>query len=397
MYNIFMPISSQKKELIRIIDTYEIEIWEIATHLFEHPETAFHEHLASEYLTGKLASHGFSVHEGVGGLPTAFKGTIGEPQPIVAILAEYDALPGLGHACGHNLISAASIGAGIALSHLADRPTGQIQVVGTPAEEGGGGKIKLAEAGVFINVQAALMFHPASKNMVTRGSLASSRLTIEFFGKASHAAAAPQEGINALDALLLTFNNINAIRQTFAPRDRVAGIITNGGEACNIIPAYSSAKFSIRATTGERRDQLVQHVIACAQAGADAIGCQLNANISPGYKEIIPNPVLAEIFAKNLTAVGREVVDPDPDESMGSTDMGDLSHLIPCLHPYLETVPVSVACHTQEFADLCLSPQSKKATLDAAKAIAMSVFDLLDNQDYLTQSQMALEKSLSHS
>ena len=395
MYNNHMAHDSQKNDLIHFIDTHDDQIWEIATYIFEHPETAYNEYLACEYLTGKLLNDGCSVETRIGGLPTAFRGKIGDSKPVVAILAEYDALPGLGHACGHNLIAASALGAAMALNHLNDRPQGQIQVIGTPAEEGGGGKIKLALAGVFKDVQAAMMFHPASKNIVTRGSLASSRLSIEFIGKASHAAAAPQDGINALDALILTFNNINAIRQTFDSRDRVAGIITNGGEACNIIPAFTSAKFSIRALTANRRDQLVKHVIACAQAGADAIGCKLKTTLTPGYKEIIPNPILAELFSKNLTSLGRVVTEPDLDERMGSTDMGDLSHLIPCIHPYLETVPLSVTGHTQEFADLCLSTPARAAVLDAAKAIAMTVFDLLDDPDYLYQSQAALEKFLS--
>jgi amidohydrolase len=395
MYNNPMTQSPPKSDLIRYIDACADEIWEIATYLFEHPETAFHEQLACEYLTSMLLKDGFFVEQGIGGLPTAFRGTTGEAQPVVAILAEYDALPGLGHACGHNLIAASALGAGMALNHLEHRPQGQVQVIGTPAEEGGGGKIFLEKAGVFKDVQAALMFHPASKNLVTRGSLASGRLILEFIGKASHAAAAPQDGINALDALILTFNNINAIRPTFGPRDRVAGIITKGGEACNIIPDYTSAKFSIRASTAARRDLLIRQVISCARAGADAIGCQLNTNLSPGYKHIIPNPILAELYTKNLIALGRVVAEPDPDERMGSTDMGDLSHLIPCIHPYLETVPLSVAGHTQEFADLCLSTPARKTVMDAAKAIAMTVFDLLDKPDYLTQSQAALEKYLS--
>ena len=196
--------------------------------------------------------------------------------PTIAILAEYDALVGLGHACGHNLIAAAAIGAGIGLAAVKSELPGQVQVIGTPAEEGGGGKIILANAGIFTDIDAAMMFHPASKNMVLRGSLASAKLTIEFFGKAAHAAAAPEEGINALDAVLLTFNNINALRQTLTSKDRIAGIITNGGEACNIVPPYASAEFSIRGMSAKRRDLLVEKVIACAQAGAQAIGCQLN-------------------------------------------------------------------------------------------------------------------------
>ncbi len=391
-----MPEPSQKSAIIPYIDAHEDEIWEIATYIFQHPETAFNEHIASEYLAKKLLDKGFSVENGIGGLQTAFRGTLGENKPVIAILAEYDALPGLGHACGHNLIAASAIGAGLALKHINNRPPGQVQIIGTPAEEGGGGKIKLAEAGIFNSVQAAMMFHPADKNMVNRPSLASSKLVIEFYGKASHAAAAPQDGINALDALLLSFNNINAIRQTLAPKDRIAGIILSGGEACNIIPAYTSAKFSIRSSTARRRDQLIQKVISCAQAGADTIGCQLKTQIYPGYKEIIPNPVLAELFSKNLNALERVVSEPTPDERMGSTDMGDLSHLIPCIHPYLATVPSSVTLHSQGFVDLCLSEAARKAVLDAAKALAMTAWDLLAFPDYLAKAWSALKFFKNH-
>lgn len=391
-----MPDPSQKNDLIRYIDAHEDDIWDIATYLFQHPEVAFLEHQACNYLSNKLLGDGFQVENGIGGVETAFRGITGESTPVIAILAEYDALPGLGHACGHNLIAASAIGAGLALNHLDNRPLGQVHIIGTPAEEGGGGKIKLAEAGVFDSVHAAMMFHPAGKNMVNRPSLASSKLVIEFFGKASHAAAAPQDGVNALDALLLAFNNINAIRQTLAQKDRIAGIILNGGEACNIIPAYTAAKFSIRSTTAQRRDLLIQRVITCAQAGANAIGCRLKTSIYPGYNEIVPNPVLAELFSKNLTALDRVISEPAPDERMGSTDMGDLSHLIPCIHPYLATVPHSVNLHSQEFVEHCLSTTARKAVMDAAKALAMTTWDLLAFPDYLSEARAALESFKIH-
>jgi amidohydrolase len=391
LYNSVMNLQSLKSNLIKFIDTSQDQFWEVSTFLFDNPEVAFHEEHACKYLTNNLREQGFDVELGVGGLNTAFRASIGNSAPTIAILAEYDALPGLGHACGHNLIAASALAAGIALSRLTDRPPGQIQIIGTPAEEGGGGKIILAKAGIFEEVHAAMMFHPASKNLVNRGSLASAKLVLDYFGKASHAAAAPEDGVNALDALLLTFNNIHAIRQTLSPRDRIAGIITHGGEACNIIPAYTSAIFSIRSTTARRRDYLIQRVIACAQAGADAISCRLESKISPGYAEIIPNPVLAHLFAENLTVLGRTVSEPDSNERMGSTDMGDLSHLLPCIHPYLETVPLNVAGHTEAFRDLCLSEPARAAMLDAAKALAMTTLDLLANPDYLSQARDEFE------
>ena len=235
-----------------------------------------------------------------------------------------------------------------------------------------------------------MMFHPASKNLVLRPSLASSKIKLEFFGKASHAAAAPEEGINALDALILTFNNIHALRPTLGPKDRISGVITNGGEAANIIPAYASADFSIRSINASRRDGLVEKVIACAHAGAQTIGCRVKFKLIPGYKEIIPNHVLAGLFKSNLESLGRIVVDPDPNERMGSTDMGDVSHVVPSIHPYLAIAPENIAGHTLEFKQFCISEAGKAAMLDAAKALAMTAVDLMVEPDLLNKARQEL-------
>ncbi len=385
-----MPIN-HKNQIIEVIDRQSEKLWDISTRLFNDPEVSLQEYNACQLLSASLKSSGFSVETGIGGLDTAFRASHGKNTgPIIGILAEYDALVGLGHACGHNLIAAAAIGAGIALAALVPPLNGQIQVIGTPAEEGDGGKIILANAGVFNSVDAAMMFHPASKNMVSRSSLASSELRVEFFGKASHAAAAPEEGINALDAMILTFNNINALRPTFGPKDRVAGIILDGGTASNIIPAHTLAEFTIRSLTAKHRDELVDQVIACAQAGAQTIGCQLVHKVVPGYKNIIPNKLMAGLFKTNLESLGRIVVDPDPNERMGSTDMGDISHLIPAIHPYLAIAPENVAGHTIEFRDYCLSDTGKAGMLDAAKALAMTAVDLIMDPGLLIRAKEEL-------
>jgi amidohydrolase len=384
-----------KRKIITTINKNADKLWDISLSLFNDPETAFKEFHACKLLSETLRSLGYNVQGNVGNLKTAFLGTYGDDtHPRIAILAEYDALVGLGHACGHNLIAAAAIGAGMALAALDPIIQAQIEVIGTPAEEGGGGKIKLAQAGIFDNVDAALMFHPSTKNMVLRPSLASSRLKLEFFGKASHAAAAPEEGINALDAMILTFNNINALRPTLGSKDRIAGVIIKGGEAANIIPAYTSADFSIRSLKTIRRDELVDKVVACAQAGAQAIGCELKYKITPGYKEIIPNRILAELFKSNLETLGREVSDPDPNERMGSTDMGDVSHIVPAIHPYLAIAPENIAGHTLEFKEYCNSKAGKSAMLDAAKAMAMTVVDLLSNPELLVKAKQELVSTL---
>lgn len=389
-------ISDLKKLVIDHIDQAEDKLWQISRTLHENPELGFREYKACELLTTFLAELGYSVDHTIGGLETAFRARLGsDDTPAIAILAEYDALPVLGHACGHNLIAASAVGAALGLSEVIKHLRGQVQIIGTPAEEGGGGKIILAKAGVFNNLDAAMMFHPAGKNMTLRGSLASSRLSVEFFGKASHAAAAPEEGINALDALLLTFNNINALRARLTARDRVAGIITHGGEASNIIPHYTAAQFSIRSHSIRRRDTLVKEVIACAQAGAKAIGCRLKYKSSPGYAEIIPNRIIGGLFDSNLSTLGRTVVPPDPLERMGSTDMGDVSHLVPSIHAYLAIAPETVAGHTEEFKAYSISEQGKAGMLDAAKALAMTAIDLLNNPSLLIQARQELDSNFS--
>jgi len=388
-------LNNYKKHVITVIDQQSQELWEISSSIFNEPEIGLKEYKACNILTEFLRSAGYIIETGIGGLDTAFRATIGnDSSPRIAILAEYDALVGLGHACGHNLIAAAAAGAGIGLASINTKLAGQIQVIGTPAEETEGGKVLLANAGIFKNVDAAMMFHPASKNLVLRRSLASSEIKLEFFGKASHAAAAPEEGINALDALILTYNNISAIRSTFGPKDRVAGIIINGGEAANIIPAYTSAEFTIRALSLKRRDALVNQVIECAQAGASAVGCQLKFTVTPGYKEIIPNRILAGLFKTNLELLGRIVMEPDPNERMGSTDMGDISHLVPAIHPYLAIAPENIAGHTVEFREYSISDTGKAGMLDAAKALAMTAIDLLINPELIQEAKKELASEL---
>lgn len=384
-------LPAYKDQIWSTIEENSNYLWEISTTLFNNPEIAFHEYKSSQLLSECLSTAGFMLETQLGGLETAFRAKIGEKEkPVIALLAEYDALLGLGHACGHNLIASAALGAGMALARIKPELAGQVQVIGTPAEEGGGGKVLLVEKGIFSDIDAAMMFHPASKNLVLRPSLASTKLKLEFFGKASHAAAAPEEGINALDALILTFNNINALRSTFGPKDRVAGVIVNGGEAANIIPAYTSADFSIRSLTTSRRDILVEKIIACAQSGAQSVGCKLKCKILPGYREIIPNHVLAGLFKSNLETLGRIVVDPDPNERMGSTDMGDVSHVVPAIHPYLAIAPENIAGHTLEFKEYCISAAGKAAMLDAAKAMAMTVVDLFMDPDLILKARAEL-------
>jgi amidohydrolase len=392
-----MDLSEAKQLATTSIDTLQDELWDIVSKLYSNPELAFQEHQSMMLLTDYLYNAGFDIERGTGGVETAFQATFHgkSASPIIAFLAEYDALPKIGHACGHNLIAAAALGAGVGLKPLMDGLSGTLKVIGTPAEEGGGGKRIMVEAGVFEDIHAAMMFHPASKNLISRGSLASLRLTLQFHGRTAHAAASPQEGINALDAMILTFNNINALRQHLEVKDRVAGIITHGGDAANIIPGYTSAEFSVRGESENRREQVLEKVIACIEAAAQATGCKAEYEALPGYSEIVPNSILADVFTKNLATLGREIVKPAPNERMGSTDMGNVSKVVPAIHPYLETVPEDVPGHTVEFAQICMTEAGKSAMLDAAKALAMTAIDLFMAPELLQKARQELDGYLN--
>jgi amidohydrolase len=388
-----METDALKTRVQTRIDDIEAELWNISEYLYENPEICFEEFKSSKKLTDTLINAGYQVEYPFGGLDTAFRASYAgiSTGPTVAFLAEYDALPVIGHACGHNLIASAAIGAGIGILAVMEELSGTIQVIGTPAEEGGGGKRILADAGIFEDVNAAMMFHPSSKTMVLRGSLASVRLDIEFFGKPSHAAAAPEDGINALDACILTFNNINALRLHLTSRDRIAGIITHGGDAVNIIPAYTRAVFSIRGKTAQRRDRVLEKALNCAEAAAKATGCRLKYGVRPGYAEMVPNKVIAAKFSNNLITLGRQVFEPSSEERMGSTDMGDVSHIVPSIHAYIATVPEDIAGHTEEFREICMSDKGKAAMTDSAKALAMTAVDLICEPQLLNQARDELE------
>lgn len=385
-----------KEKAIRAIDDLSAELIQISSTLHANPETAFKEFRSAALLCDTLDGYGFAVERGVGGLETAFRA---EAQgngsgPAIAILAEYDALPDIGHACGHNIIATSAIGAAIAVKQVLGELPGRVVVIGTPAEEGGGGKVILLERGVFQDIDAAMMVHPASRTMVLRGSLASTRLRIEFSGKASHAAAAPEDGINALDAVILTFTNVNALRLHLKSDARVHGIITNGGSAANIIPDYAAATFSVRAASQKYALEVLERVIQCAQAAGMATGATLKHSTRPGYAQMIPNQTMARAFADNWRAIQVEVHAPRPNERMGSTDMGNVSQALPGIHPYIAIAPNGTAGHTIEFREAAISDAGHAGMLNAAKGMAMTTIDLLSDPALLEQAKIEFGDSL---
>jgi amidohydrolase len=332
------------------------------------------------------------VERGVGGVPTAFRATVPGrgPGPTIAILAEYDALPGIGHACGHNVIATAGTGAGAALGlAFGTLPfAGQIQVIGTPAEEGGAGKVRLLEAGVFSNVDAALMIHGRSSTQVWRPTLGIIKVKAEFFGRAAHASSWPWRGVNALNAVIQLFVSLDAMRQQLRPDARVHGVITHGGTQANIIPEYTSAEFYLRATTVEGCHELLRRFQGCADGAATATGCRASVTVDAIVHEPMrPNPTMAELFAANLALIAFPV---DPDESdagSGSTDCGNVSQRLPTIHPYIRISPDGVPAHSREFAEWARSPLARAGMVAGAKALAMTAVDLLASPDALERAR----------
>ncbi|WP_213992397.1 M20 family metallopeptidase [Sodalis sp. dw_96] len=369
-------ITEQKDKIIFAAEALRAPMGQLALSLHARPELSFGEHRSAAALMAPLRDAGFSVTTGVAGLPTAFRATwdSGKPGPRIALLAEYDALPELGHACGHNLIGTASVAAALALRQAYPDMPGRLEVIGTPAEEEGGGKIIMADRGEFTDVDAAMMFHPREKNMVTRGALACVDAVFKFYGKASHAASAPQLGISALDAVIHTFVGVNALRQFFTDDVRVHGIITHGGSATNIVPAYAEAKFLMRAATVKGLQTVRRKVFAAAQAAADMSGARLEIEEGLTYAERNTNRTLAAGFSRNLALLGLEVSEPPQSGGVGSSDIGNVSQLTAIIHPYLRIGDVTP--HTPEFAAAAAAPAGLDAMLNAAKALAMTAYDL---------------------
>ena len=324
------------------------------------------------------------------GLETAFVATLHgrNSGPTVAFLAEYDALPGLGHACGHNLMGTASVGAGMAMMAVLPELTGTIQVIGTPAEEAGGGKAIMVDAGIFKGVDAAMMIHSSGRNLIGRGSLTCYPVTVEFYGQSAHAAAAPDKGINALDAMIVTFVGINALRQHLRDDARIHGIITHGGDAANIVPDHTSAEFIVRAADTPYATEVLEKVRACAQAAAQATGARLEFKQSgPRYDARMPNPTLVALAKANMEALGLEVEVATGNERMGSSDIGNVSQVVPAIHPYIKIGPEEMGGHTPQVREAAASPEGHEGMIQMAKTMAMTAVDLLAEPENLREAQ----------
>lgn len=367
-----------KAQVIAAVEAQREALIDLSLRIHENPEVGFQEEKACQWLCGYLEEHGFAVERPFCQLPTAFQASSGDAHPRVGLLAEYDALPGLGHACGHNLIAASSTGAAVAVSSVLAATGGSVAVIGTPAEEVYGGKAIMAERGAFDDVDAAMLFHPGSRNAVLTGALACASIDVEYFGKESHASTRPEAGINALDALILSFTAVNALRQHIKDSDRIHGIITDGGQVSNVIPAHSAASFLVRAEDDASLEELKERVLSCFKAGAEATGARLEYRWGDvQYAPLRPNRPLAEACSANLARLGRKVSDSSTSRGMGSTDVGNVSAIVPTIHPSIAVGPRGVVIHTPEFANMAASQEGHRGLLDAAKALAMTAVDML--------------------
>ena len=354
---------------------------ELSRQIHDHPELAFEEERASAWCAEALAEAGFGVKTGVCELPTAFTADIGSGPLVVAICAEYDALPGIGHACGHNVIASAAVGAALGLAALADDLGITVRVLGTPAEEGGGGKILMLEGGAFDGVNAALMVHPAPIELDRMPCLAVSHFDVRYTGKEAHASAYPERGINAADAVTIAQVAIGLLRQQSASHEQVHGIVTYGGAAPNIIPGLAMAKFYVRAETLEAMGSWEPKVLRCFEAGALATGAEVEVTLmGPRYSEFVTDEEMAAIYRLNAQAIGRAFPTGTEDSMTASTDMGNVSVAIPSIHPMLGIDSLPAVNHQAGFAAAAVSPAADRAVLDGALAMARTVIDLAGDE-----------------
>jgi amidohydrolase len=395
-------VTQLKNRVCQAVDRKAPELIDTADWIHAHPEIGHQEIEASRRLSGMLEAAGIPVEMGIAGMTTAFKAPLGnKDRPRVAILAEYDALPGLGHGCGHNLIGTSAIGAGLALSEVIPELDGSVWVLGTPAEESAapnsGGKAHMVNAGVFSDVDAAIMFHPGTETAITMDrSLAARGFEFYFHGRAAHAAGAPEEGINALDAVVQLYNAISMLRQQVRSDVRIHGIILSGGAAANIIPDYAAIRYRTRADDSEYLAEVVERVVACAEGAAKATGCRLEwKEYMPGYENTMPNRVLLELMTNNLRMLGINVSNERRKSGRGSTDFGNVSRRVPGIEARLAiTDQIDTPGHSIEFREAAGSDQGRQAMLWAAKGLAMTAVDLLTDPEHLKRARAAFEEDV---
>lgn len=371
-----MDPAARKARAAALVDARGEELERLSLAIHARPELAFEERFASAALADYVEREGTPVTRGAGGLETAFLAEAGSGRPVVAFCAEYDALPGVGHACGHNVMGTAAVGAFLAVRDVLEG-TGTVRLIGCPAEERGNGKVALIRAGLFADVDAALMYHAGDHDELDPLMLALVNLEIEMIGKAAHAAAEPYGGVNALDGLLLGWSSLSALRLVIRSDSRVHGIITDGGQAPNIIPERAAARLMVRSPDNAYLEELRRRVLACFEGAATATGCELRHSWSEVTEGVTTNAPLAEAFAANAAALGRTMPRRPAGDTHGSTDMGNVSTVVPSLHPILSITPTPTPGHSHAFAAAAALPEALRTMRLGAKALAHTALDVL--------------------
>lgn len=386
-----MSLEQLKKDVCAAVDGARAELLALSHAIHDEPELALEEFKAARRLSDAVEGHGIKVQRGAFGLETGYVAEFGKDSgPNVAILSEYDALPGIGHACGHNIIATSGYGAAIALSKLGGRLPGRVRYLGTPAEERFGGKEIMAREGAFDGTDAAMMIHPSNQNLVTMPCIAIAEVEAIFHGRSAHASAMPYRGLNALDAVVTSYQSIAQLRQHIRNTDRIHGIITEGGLAPNIVPERAACRFYVRAVDAHELAPLKARVQKCFEAGALATGCTLEVHWGDtDYLDLKTNWPMAEMYERNAIALGREFfpVKDLPPGYAGSTDMGNVSHRVPSIHPMLGVAPGGVIIHNPEFTRYAASEAGDQAVIDGAKSLAMTALDLMADPAMLAQAR----------
>lgn len=374
-----MDAATRKARAAERVDSRGPDLERLSLEIHARPELAFEERFAASALTDYVEREGAKVTRGAGGLETAFVAQAGSGKPVVALCAEYDALPGVGHACGHNVMGTAAVGAFLAVRDVQGGLGGTVRLVGCPAEERGNGKVALLKAGVFGDVDAALMFHAGDHDELDPLMLALSNLEVEMLGKAAHAAAEPYSGVNALDGLLLGWSALSALRLVIRSDSRLHGIITDGGQAANIIPEHAAARLMVRSPDSAYLAELRDRVLACFEGAARATGCELRFTWSDTTDSVTTNAALAEAFAANAKALGRTMAPRRAADPHGSTDMGNVSTAVPSLHPILSITDQPTPGHSHAFAAAAATPRALATMRVGAKALAHTAIDVLSD------------------
>ncbi len=379
-------ITELRALVLEHIDSLASDLVQLSHDIHARPELNFEEHFASEQLCATASRHGVELTKGAYSVPTAFAGEVGD-GPTVGIICEYDALPGIGHGCGHNVIAAAGLGAGIALARVSHLAGGRVRLLGTPAEEGGGGKVFMGRAGAFDDLVAAMMVHPADEDLAEISAIAVQQLFVEYQGQESHAAAAPHMGRNALDAAVLGYMGVAALRQHIRPSERVHGIFTRAGDKPNIVPRDAAMHWYIRSDDTATLQPLKARVLAALEGGAAACGCTMSHRWDETpYADMVTNETLVHSYTEHAATLGRVVRAADTEHAVvGSTDMGNVSHLVPSIHPMIAVAPRGTAIHTEQFATHAVSPMADRAIIEAAKAMALTALDVWTNDGLRSQ------------